>query len=90
MLLSATCDSTNSIKLFVDTNYIDDGGISTDNAVQAELPNHSKVLHSKDIVLSVREKAKFNLSGMYKQKWMFWSYIYIYNSKKIMRNLIVC
>ena len=68
MLLSATCDSTNSIKLFVDTNYIDDGGISTDNAVQAELPNHSKVLHSKDIVLSVREKAKFNLSGMYKQK----------------------
>ena len=65
MLLCTTCDFPNSIKLFEDTNCIDDGSRSTDNAVQAELSNHSKVLYSKDMVLSVREKAKFNLSGMY-------------------------
>ena len=57
MLLCAMCNILRSIKLFGKFNCIDDGSRSTDNAVQAELSNHSKVLYSKDMVLSVREKA---------------------------------
>ncbi len=30
------------------------------NAIQVEFSNHSKVLYSKDMVLSVREKAMLN------------------------------
>ena len=38
-------------------NCINDGSRSTENVIQVEFSNHSKVLYSKDIVLSVREKA---------------------------------
>ncbi len=51
------CNILSSVKLFRIFNCMDDGSRSTDNAVQAELSNHSKVLYSKDMVLSVREKA---------------------------------
>ena len=39
------------------SNCIDDGSRSTENVIQVEFSNHSKVLYSKDMVLSVREKA---------------------------------
>lgn len=38
-------------------NCINDGSSSTAIAIQVEIANHSKVLYSKDVVLSVREKA---------------------------------
>jgi len=38
-------------------NCIDDGSRSTENAIQVEFSNHSKVLYSKGMVLSVGEKA---------------------------------
>ena len=38
-------------------NCINDGRRSTAIAIQVEIANHSKVLYSKDMVLSVREKA---------------------------------
>ena len=44
-------------------NCINDGSRSTAIAIQVEVANHSKVLYSKDMVLSVREKATFKLSG---------------------------
>ena len=45
-------------KLLEDTNNcINDGSRSTENAIQVEFSNHSKMLYSKDMVLSVREKA---------------------------------
>ena len=46
-------------------DYIDDGSRSTENVIQVEFSNHSKVLYSKDMVLSVREKATIKLSGKY-------------------------
>ena len=45
-------------------NCINDGSRSTATAIQVEVANHSKVLYSKDMVLSVREKATFKLSGV--------------------------
>ena len=39
------------------TNCINDGSRPTENAIQVEFSNHSKVLYSKDMVLSVREKS---------------------------------
>ena len=45
-------------------NCINDGSRSTENAMQVEFSNHSKVLYSKDMVLSIREKATFKLSGV--------------------------
>ena len=45
-------------KLLEDTNNcIDDGSRSTENAIQVEFSNHSKVLYSKGMVLSIREKS---------------------------------
>jgi len=38
-------------------NCINDGRRPTGNAIQVEFPNHFKVLYSKDMVLSVKEKA---------------------------------
>ena len=38
-------------------NCINDGSRSTAIAIQVEIANHSKVLYSKNVVLSVREKA---------------------------------
>ena len=44
-------------------NCINDGSRSTAIAIQVEVANHSKVLYSKGMVLSVREKATYKLSG---------------------------
>ena len=45
-------------KVLEDTiNCINDGSRPTENAIQVEFSNHSKVLYSKDMVLSVREKS---------------------------------
>ena len=44
-------------------NCINDGSRSTAIAIQVEVANHSKVLYSKDMVLSVREKATVKLLG---------------------------
>ena len=44
-------------------NCINDGSRPTAIAIQVEVANHSKVLYSKDMVLSVREKATSKLSG---------------------------
>lgn len=44
-------------------NCINDGSRSTAIAIQVEVANRSKVLYSKDMVLSIREKATFKLSG---------------------------
>ena len=45
-------------KFLEDTiNCINDGSRPTENAIQVEFSNHSKVLYSKDMVLSVREKS---------------------------------
>ena len=44
-------------------NCINDGSRSTAIAIQVEVANHSKVLYSKDMVLSIREKVTFKLSG---------------------------
>ncbi len=49
----------------ITSNCINDGSRPTVIAMQVEITNHSKVLYSKDMVLSVREKAEFNLSGGY-------------------------
>ena len=38
-------------------NCINDGRRPTENAMQVEFSNHFKVLYSKDMVLSVKEKA---------------------------------
>ena len=38
-------------------NCIDDGSRSTENAIQVEFSNYPKVLYSKGMVLSIREKA---------------------------------
>ena len=44
-------------------NCINDGSRSTAIAIQVEIAHHSQVLYSKGMVLSVREKATFKLSG---------------------------
>ena len=49
--------------LKIQINCIDDGSRSTENAIQVEFSNHSKVLYSKGMVLSVREKVILKLSG---------------------------
>ena len=50
--------------LKIQINCIDDGSRSTENAIQVEFSNHSKVLYSKGMVLSVREKVILKLSGV--------------------------
>ena len=42
-------------------NCINDGSRSTAIAIQVEIANHSKVLYSKGMVLSVREKAMLEI-----------------------------
>lgn len=44
------------------SNYKNDGSRSTVIAMQVEVANHSKVLYSKDMVLSVREKGVYQVA----------------------------
>ena len=61
----APCRISRWNKKYIDVhNCINDGSRSTAIAMQVEVANHSKVLYSKDMVLSVREKATVKLSGV--------------------------
>ena len=53
------------ISYFHFRNYIDDDSGPIVIAIQVGVTNHPKVLYSKDMVLSVREKATIKLSGKY-------------------------
>ena len=44
-------------------NYIRDGGRPSEAALQEEASNHSKLLWSKAVVVSVREKVSYKASG---------------------------
>lgn len=44
-------------------NYIRDGSRPSEAALQEEASNHSKLLWSKAMVVSVREKVSYKISG---------------------------
>jgi hypothetical protein len=45
-------------------NYMEDGGRPSGVGLQEQASNHLKLLRSRALVVSVKEKAGLNLSGM--------------------------